>query len=289
VLEARADSGDCDLVAKGTVAGLARGWVRLANGQFQSDRNAEAPIGDAALRAQSATSGQEITFTCVPPGSGVRIGVDRDEDGFYDQTEIDAGSDPANPQSLPDGTLIGTTQLRMTSDVSPPIDDDKRTLTFSSSTKGGAAGHRVIVPAPGSPDDPTTAGALLRVYNGAGLTSDSVQIALPANGWKAIGKGAGFRGYRFIGPKTGPITSVVVKQDSIAIRGGKASFAYTLDEPVQGAVALRLQFGADAGWCTSSPARTHGTPPSSATYDHPGRFVGAPKTPPPATCPAPPV
>ena len=28
---------------------------------------------DAALRALAATSGQEVTYTCVPPGSGRRI------------------------------------------------------------------------------------------------------------------------------------------------------------------------------------------------------------------------
>lgn len=26
----------------------------------------------------------EITYTCVPPGSGLRIGLDRDEDGILD-------------------------------------------------------------------------------------------------------------------------------------------------------------------------------------------------------------
>src|SRR5262249_31719567 len=151
----------------------------------------------------------------------------------------------SDPQSVPDATLIGTTQLRMTADAKPPIDDDKRTLTFSSSTKGAAAAHRVHLPLLGSPNDPTTAGAGLRLYNGAGLTSARAVIALPASGWKAMGKGAGFRGYRFSGPKSGPITSVVVKEDSITVRGGKAAFAYTLDEPAQGAVALRLQLGGD--------------------------------------------
>jgi hypothetical protein len=31
---------------------------------------------------------QELTWTCVPPGSGVRLGIDRDEDGCLD------GDDP---------------------------------------------------------------------------------------------------------------------------------------------------------------------------------------------------
>ena len=37
----------------------------------------------------------------MPPGSGLRIGIDRDEDGFFDRDEIDGGSDPADPGSTP--------------------------------------------------------------------------------------------------------------------------------------------------------------------------------------------
>jgi hypothetical protein len=42
-----------------------------------------------------------VTYTCVPPGSGQRIGVDRDGDGFWDGDERDAHSDPADPSSRP--------------------------------------------------------------------------------------------------------------------------------------------------------------------------------------------
>jgi len=31
--------------------------------------------------------GGEVTFTCVPPGSGHRIGIDRDRDGVLDGDE----------------------------------------------------------------------------------------------------------------------------------------------------------------------------------------------------------
>jgi hypothetical protein len=42
-----------------------------------------------------------VTYTCAPPGSGERIGIDRDEDGYLDGDELDAGSDPADPDSTP--------------------------------------------------------------------------------------------------------------------------------------------------------------------------------------------
>jgi len=40
-----------------------------------------------------------VTYTCVPSGSGERIGVDRD--GSWDGDERDAHSDPADPASTP--------------------------------------------------------------------------------------------------------------------------------------------------------------------------------------------
>ncbi len=94
-----ADSGAVDLVAKGTSGGLARGWHYAGGGQWQSDRVAET-LTTAALRAIAAV-GSEITFTLVPAGTGNRIGIDRDEDGYFDRDEIDAGSDPADGNSTP--------------------------------------------------------------------------------------------------------------------------------------------------------------------------------------------
>ncbi len=95
---------ECDLSVKGTVAGEARGWVyQPGTTSFRSDRASEALISDTDLRNLANTSGQELTYTCVPPGSGVRAGIDRDLDGFHDRTELDAGSDPADPLDVPGG------------------------------------------------------------------------------------------------------------------------------------------------------------------------------------------
>ena len=67
---------ECDLIVKGSVGGVPRGWVREASGLFRDDTNAT--ISDAALRALAASQGP-LTYTCAPPGSGTRMGIDRDE------------------------------------------------------------------------------------------------------------------------------------------------------------------------------------------------------------------
>jgi YVTN family beta-propeller protein len=73
---------ECDLVAHGVVAGVARGWAfDRTDGEFHPDRGADAALTPVALRSIAAAPGQPITFTCAPWGSGERIGIDRDLDG----------------------------------------------------------------------------------------------------------------------------------------------------------------------------------------------------------------
>jgi len=131
---ARANAGDCDLVVKGIRDGQARGWLyQPASGEFQSDRASEPLLTEASLRAQAATVGQELTYTAVPSGSGTRIGIDRDEDGFFDRTELDAGSDPADPASVP-GPVTTTTTTVTTSTTTPPPTTSSTTSTTTPTT-----------------------------------------------------------------------------------------------------------------------------------------------------------
>jgi DNA-binding beta-propeller fold protein YncE len=88
---------ECDLVVKGNIAGEARGWQLTPAGDFVSDRASEPALSDVQLRSLALVPGQELTYTCTPPGSGTRSGVDRDEDGALDRDELDAGSCPATP------------------------------------------------------------------------------------------------------------------------------------------------------------------------------------------------
>src|SRR5262249_31309934 len=58
-------------------------------------------LTDAALRQSVGEAGNELTYTCVPPGSGERLGIDRDGDGFLDGDELMAGRDPADSMRIP--------------------------------------------------------------------------------------------------------------------------------------------------------------------------------------------
>lgn len=100
LLLARADAGDIDLIVKGRVGGVPRGYLYIGGGQFQSDGEADPLLAEPALRAL-AGAGAELTYTGVPPGNGERIGIDRDGDGYRDRHEVLAGSNPADPASIP--------------------------------------------------------------------------------------------------------------------------------------------------------------------------------------------
>ena len=56
-------------------------------GLFRPDSVKDYPLNFSQLVALAGAYEGEITFTCVPPGEGVRIGIDRDEDGILDADE----------------------------------------------------------------------------------------------------------------------------------------------------------------------------------------------------------
>ncbi|MEC9362879.1 MAG: hypothetical protein VYC42_06615, partial [Pseudomonadota bacterium] len=84
LLIARAEAGDADLVVKGVWDGAARGALYDA-GRFRTDRAGDSALSVAELLAFAQTGA--LTFTAVPPGSGTRIGIDRNEDGTLDADE----------------------------------------------------------------------------------------------------------------------------------------------------------------------------------------------------------
>jgi DNA-binding beta-propeller fold protein YncE len=171
LLIARAAAGDCDLAVKGVFDGVARGWLRSDDGSFRSDRAGEPLLSDDALRAQAGVPGGERTYTCVPPGSGVRIAIDRDLDGALDRDEIDAGADPQDAGSVPfacvGGGLIAPARLRIARSAA-----GIETITMR--------GELTLA----GPVDPAGAGFLLGVSD-AGGPRLSARTLPGSTGWRA--------------------------------------------------------------------------------------------------------
>ncbi|HEV7731693.1 MAG TPA: hypothetical protein VGR62_06000 [Candidatus Binatia bacterium] len=346
LLVARADAGACDLTLKGNFGGESRGAVYVGGNNFRTDRHSEALLTVTAARNLAGTAGQELTFTCVPPGLGERVGVDRDEDGVFDRRELDCGTDPANTSSFPP-TLVGacggptttstttsttvtttstssttlattttststtttsdsititttsststtttttipgppfvliqTTQLSLKDRITAPPNPNARKVSFKSDTKRDASPNRIVVPSRAGIADPTVHGATLTVYNANG-SGESFTVLLPASGWSAYDSASPPKGYRYKGAdSSAAITRITLKADQVKVRGGKSNWGYTLNEPSQGRVAVRLRFGTGSIWCAAAPAKSGG---NNDTVD---KFQAQPKTPAPVSCPA---
>jgi hypothetical protein len=114
--------------------------------------------------------------------------------------------------------------------------------------------------------------------------SRAVVVDLPVANWTALGSPTNQRGYRYADRArlAGPINRVsVTRSGSISLAGGGATWPYTLDEPSQGAVAVRLRLGGRETWCTVFPP----TPHAAGANDTVDRYVGAPNLPIPTACP----
>ena len=97
-----------ELVIRGKKNGLQRQWLlRRATTNFLSDRHGENPITLTNVIA-SAAPGNEYTATLVPEGSGFRMAIDRDGDGYFDASEIEVGTSPADPAVYPGGQIVLT-------------------------------------------------------------------------------------------------------------------------------------------------------------------------------------
>ena len=93
LLMARAEEGECDLVAKGRRGAFEAGFLYQGNGLFTPDQAEQDALDLASLLEMAAGEAGEMTFTCAPPGSGQRMALDRDEDGLLDGDEVRQGDE----------------------------------------------------------------------------------------------------------------------------------------------------------------------------------------------------
>jgi DNA-binding beta-propeller fold protein YncE len=83
LLERRAQAGDCELVVRAREAGREIGYLYEPSlGRYRPNRTDNPSLTAAALRARAARG--PLTFTAVPPGSGIRMALDRNLDGVLD-------------------------------------------------------------------------------------------------------------------------------------------------------------------------------------------------------------
>jgi YVTN family beta-propeller protein len=223
LLDQRADSGECDVIVKGVVSGLQRGWVRQAGGLFRSDRASDPPLSAADLRAGTATPGQALTYTAVPVGAGVRMGIDRDEDGYLDRDELDGGSNPADPLSVPAGTsaaIVPVPARRVLIKNALPDDVAKNRITLL------AKSASIVTPDPGSVGDPRCNGApdgtaKATLVVSSATSGQSHATDLPCQNWKLLGSAADPKGYAYRDKKLAAGTARIVvwkSQDKLKAR-----------------------------------------------------------------------
>lgn len=104
------------LIVKGNLGGIPRGFAYDAStARYLSDRAGET-YTDSQLRALAAP-GSELTWTVVPIGTQVRMGIDRDLDGWLDRNEIDVCTDEANPNAFPGGPFSPDTNADLIVDI----------------------------------------------------------------------------------------------------------------------------------------------------------------------------
>jgi hypothetical protein len=175
-----------------------------------------------------AVSARPQTFTCAPPGSGYRAGIDRDQDGVFDFDEVLAGTDPA----APDGARPMAAKKVL---IKNKLPDDEAKSSAVLQLKDAA----MVVPPVGSPSDPRCNGApsgtVKATLTLASATSGQTHTtSLPCQLWATLGSPNDPQGYKYVDKElaVGTVKQLTWRRgkDVKALLTGKgaSSFGYDL-------------------------------------------------------------
>ena len=120
-------------------------------------------------------------------------------------------------------------------------DPSKRKLSVS------AKDVFVDTPLPGSADDPSAAGATLRIVNP--VTDETAEFVLPpGSAWVGLGSPEGEDGWAYRDPQglSGPCALVEIRNGAslrASCTGANGDIPFSLDEPSQGELVVTLQLG----------------------------------------------
>jgi len=225
-------ANQCDVIVKGVFGGVQRGAVRVAGGDFLPD-DGTAAIAESVVRALSNTPGQELTYSCVPFGSGVRMGIDRDEDGVpntidncpavsnpgqEDSDGNDVG-DACEPGSTTTTTLGGTTTTSTTSTTTLPTTRPFATRSLKIGRLTKPAGEQKLtlksldLNGAGLFFSPPGEQLTITLQTGGGQTVGQATIAASDPDWKSSASRFRWKA------KTGPHPDGLVKM-TVGVSGG---------------------------------------------------------------------
>ncbi len=110
--QAQPPISNIDLVAKvsvlsGTTYTPVGAWFHDKGAGWTYVMGSGVSVSRAALKTFVQNGAGTVHFTCVPPGTGLRFGVDRDEDGLTDSDELSKGTNPRHPDTDGDGYADG--------------------------------------------------------------------------------------------------------------------------------------------------------------------------------------
>ncbi len=112
LLQSQAAAGNVDVIGKGRIDGVFRGLRYLpAQSHYTTDTTGVGPFTWTQLKNKAQAGTATFTLMGVPPGSGLRMGVDRDLDGVLDGDEpapVPLASFGASTPACAGGLVLGT-------------------------------------------------------------------------------------------------------------------------------------------------------------------------------------